>query len=111
MDTIPQNAIDSAIAQLSGAPILADQYHDLHRRSRDEPELRLIVAVLEEAIRCAVGRGGLPVDLASRSGMQRRADEARAWLASPATSAFSFLWVAESLGFDCRKVGSATALC
>jgi hypothetical protein len=77
--------------------LLSAQYFDtLRRKTLLEPEKRLMVAVLEDAISCYQD------NLFSQHGKKRRLfDEAEDWIATPGGDwIFSFDNVCESLGFN-----------
>lgn len=97
--TTPQNAI--------GAAITPDQWLDLNRRSHDAPELRLIIAVLEDAMRCVSGRGNVGADWQHYN--RHREEEARAWLKDDSQGVFSFRWVTQALGLDATAVRARVA--
>ncbi len=106
-----QGGRDGAIADsvgLLGAISVPDimtpeQYSDLHRRVAFSPEQRLMLAVLEDGVRCFQnGR-------AARNGPRRRRRiEAQRWIvATDDHSPYSFEWVCEGLGIDTAQFRKA----
>src|SRR6266478_6012886 len=75
--------------------ILPEQYCDLIARSTQLcPELRLLLAVLDDALRCWVGKTGT---FATR---ERRQAEAEKWLFGNYETVLSFIFVCQYLNID-----------
>lgn len=88
------------------AMVTRGQFADMRRSSQRSGEHRLVVAVLEDALRCWRGRattnlyyGGGEQQLANRR--ERLSRETEEWLFDEdSTRPFSMNWCCEKLGFD-----------
>jgi hypothetical protein len=70
------------------------------RRSAGDPSVhRLIVAVLEDALRLVV-KGKVTSQWKGSVRRERLVDDAQAWIAATETHPFSFVWICEALGID-----------
>lgn len=67
------------------------------------PEERLLVAVLEDALRC-IQRGGSTPAEGRISRRQYLALEAEWWFLSKSRLPFSFLWIADTLGYEPQRI-------
>jgi hypothetical protein len=82
---------EHALSLLQGSALQPSQWSD-------SPELRLIIAVFEDALKCI--EGGANVGCRTQRFNTRRADDAAAWFASEATGVFSARWTCDALGID-----------
>jgi hypothetical protein len=80
--------------------VLPSQFSALRKRTPDEPERRLLFAVLDDAIRTWTGRG-VYNGVHGRSWWLTQAKEAEAWLfLDDSGAAVSVEWTCEVLGID-----------
>jgi hypothetical protein len=75
--------------------IMPSQFVDMFRVRANGPETKLILAVLEDAFRCAQGEFS---NYRPRHSDQIR--EARAWIASESCGLMSFNWCCDALGLE-----------
>jgi hypothetical protein len=80
--------------------LISDQYFENFRRSRLEPEKKLMLAVLEDGVRC------FQENVMARSGRRKKLfDEAEEWiLEENSDRLFSFESACEVLGFNPQYV-------
>jgi hypothetical protein len=101
---MPQTDIDFAPAWLFTVGITPEQWNAMCERRSAEPGIAgLIVAIIEDAIRCYCRP--LPLRRGGSKGLL--AQEAAVWIKSGDSGPFSFNWCVEALGGDANRARAA----
>ena len=84
--------------------LLPDQWRAIYKPEPESGELRLIQAIVEDALECAQGQQFTSTGKPLKHKYTKLVDEAKRWIASDDYQPFTFLWCCDHLNLEAPYV-------